>query len=417
MRSGLFLPAISLLLALLPAAAAQAMPLDEAIDAALARDEGFNVLHARVAALNESAVADVALPDPELFLGAEGIPIDDPIGSDMMTMYMIGVRQQWPAGQTRRLSGERSLSQAHVLESELRARRLEIEREVRRAWLDWAAAVATRTIAEQGLDALDEMLNLAQSRYRAGSARQRDVDQARLERSLQAGRILDRITRVEDAASNLARWTGEWPDANGTPQLPDWPPPRNPNDLTDRLARHPIVEAEARRGDTGRIEVELARQAYRPMWMVEAGYGHQRGSDPMGGRMSDKFFGMVSMSLPLFTGNRQDRRVAAAEAEFDARVHQHQLRLQEWQGRLGGQIAALRNQQQRLELLEEIILPEAERTLESTLRAYRSDQATFDELVRARLAELDQRITVIETRLAWLRARTELAWLTAEEDL
>lgn len=131
--------------------------------------------------------------------------------------------------------------------------------------------------------------------------------------------------------------------------------------------------------------------------------------------MSDKLFGMVSMSLPLFTGNRQDRRLAAAEAEADARIHQRHYRLQEWEGNLRRQLAALANQQRRLQLLEETILPQSERTLESTLQAYRSDRASFDELVRARLAELDQRISIIETRLAWLQARAELAWLIAEE--
>ena len=408
---------ISAVILLIPWTCIQAMELDHAIERALERDAGLQALHSRSVASHERAPAEAALPDPELFLGVEGVPIQDPLGSDMMTMYMLGVRQQWPAGDTRRLSGERSLAEARVLEADWQARRLEIQRDVRLAWLEWVAAIHTRKIAEQGVAALDEMVDLTESRFRAGTGRQRDVDQARLERSLQAGRVLDRITRVENTASNLARWTGRWPEADQLPDLPDWPLSMSRDEHRDRLARNPAIEAEARRAETGRIEVELARQSYRPMWMIEAGYAHQPGSAPMGGRMSDKFFGMVSMSLPLFTGNRQDRRVAAAEAETDARIHQHRLRLQEWEGRLGTQLAAWNNQKNRLELLEEFIVPEAERTLESTLQAYRSDRASFDELVRARLAELDQRIQTIETRLAWLRARTELAWLSAEEQL
>lgn len=400
---------------LLLSVTASAMELDVALDLALERDAGLSDLKSQRLAVEQQALADAALPDPELFLGAEGIPVNDPFGSDMMTMYMVGVRQQWPAGQTRRLLAERGQSESHVLASRSSARRLEIQREVRLAWLEWVAAVQVSEIAEQGLDALDEMLELATSRFRAGTARQRDVDQARLEHALQAGRILDQITRVEEAASNLARWTGVWPESGSQTELPRWSAPGTSPELTEPLSRHPAIEAETRGIDTGRIEVELARQSYRPMWMVEAGYGHQRGSDPMGGRMSDKLFGMVSISLPLFTGNRQDRRLAAAEAEADARIHQRHYRLQEWEGNLRRQLAALANQQRRLELLEETILPQSERTLESTLQAYRSDRASFDELVRARLAELDQRTTIIETRLAWLRARAELAWLTAEE--
>ncbi len=394
---------------------APAMELELAIDMAIERDAGLQALKSRALAYEEQAPAEAALPDPQLFMGAEGIPVDDPLASDMMTMYMFGIRQEWPAGQTRQLSGERSLSESRVLEAEWHAGRLEIEREVRLAWLDWAAAFHFKSVDEDGLEALDEMLDLAESRFRAGTARQRDVDQARLERSVQARRVIDRMTALEDAASRLARWTGQWPNNDHAPDLPVWDRALPERDDHARLADHPVVEAQALRAETGRIEVELARQSYRPMWMIEAGYGHQRGSDPMGGRMSDKLFGMVSLSLPLFTGNRQDRRVAAAKARADASTHDHRLRLQEWQGRFLNQRAAADNYQRQMELLEDIILPEAELTLESTLQAYRSDRATFDELVRTRLAELEQRIELIETRLAVLRARVELAWLAAED--
>ncbi|MFU8832615.1 MAG: TolC family protein, partial [Wenzhouxiangella sp.] len=286
--------------------------------------------------------------------------------------------------------------------------------EVRLAWLDWAAAAHLIDVAEDGLEAFGSLLELTEARFRAGTGRERDIDQARLERSLLARRIIDARTRLDDAASNLARWTGTLPMERETPAFPAWHAPDSA-DLHQKLTRHPAVEGEVRRIETGRIASELARQSYRPSWMVEAGYGHQRGASATGGRMSDKLFGMVTFSLPLFAANRQDRLVAAADAEVDALNHQHQSRLQEWEGRSRIQLTAIESQRRRLELLEEIILPEARRTVASTFRAYRADQASFDELVRARLSEIDQSIEIIETRHALLRARAELAYLTAEE--
>ena len=53
------------------------------------------------------------------------------------------------------------------------------------------------------------------------------------------------------------------------------------------------------------------------------------------------------------------------------------LRLQEWEGRARNQVTTMKSQQRRLELLDEIILPEARRTLDSTLQAYRTDRATL----------------------------------------
>ena len=139
---------------------APAIELELAIDKAMERDAGLQSLKSRVLATEERAPAEAALPDPQLFMSAEGVPIDDPLASDMMTMYMVGIRQEWPAGQTRRLSRERSLSEGQVLEAEWQARRLEIEREVRLAWLDWAAADHFKSIAEDGLEALDEVFGV-----------------------------------------------------------------------------------------------------------------------------------------------------------------------------------------------------------------------------------------------------------------
>ncbi len=394
----------------------QAVELDRALELALARDEGLNALALRRQSLAENAIAEGALPDPEILLGAQGVPIDDPFGADMMTMYMIGVRQQFPAGQSRQLRRDRGLAESTAMGTDLTARRLEIERQVRLAWLNWAAQAEAIETAEYGLAAFAELVELTEARYRAGTGRQRDVDQARLEQALMARRILDLETRRDEAASALARWIGRLPEDDRSIGLPDWSAAAISDPDSERWRQHPVLVADGQRIEVGRLGTDLARQAYRPMWMVEAGYGHQRGSDPMGmGRQSDKLFAMVSLSLPLFTANRQDRRVAAAEAEHEALVHQRHLRIQEWEGRIREQQTRLDRQQRRFELLDDIILPEAERAVDSTLAAYRTDRASFDELVRARLAEIDQRLELIDTRIAWLEARSELAYLNAEE--
>lgn len=409
-RAGLLM----LLMAWLPIQLA-AMPLDEAVTLALERDAGMEALSARADARDEYAVAAAALPDPEFFLGADGLPLNDPLGADMMTMYMIGLRQQFPPGNSRHLAGDQARTESQAFRTQRRQRQLEVSASVREAWLYWAAASASREVAERGLEAFESLLELTEARFRAGTGRQLDIDKASLERALLARQLLDAQNQVDEAASRLARWLGETPDGPA-PELPAWPPSPDHTHLLERLQSHPALASDQLLIEAGRLGAELERQSYRPMWMIEGGYGHQRGRSPMGmGRQPDRLFAMVSVSLPLFTGNRQDRRVAAAEADVDALVHQRTTRLQDWEGRLRTALRQQNNQQRRLELIEEIILPDARRTLESTLLAYRRDQASFDELVRARLAKIEQQQALIDTRLDWLLARSELAYLIAEE--
>jgi outer membrane protein TolC len=361
-----------------------ASDMNTAVGMALERDEGLQALDQRRLGLKERSVADGALPDPEIMIGAEGVPVTDPFNADMMTMYKVGMRQRFPAGSTRELARERTLHQADGLDADLQARRLDIARQTRLAWLEWATAWQSLELAREAVEAFAELNEITMTRYRAGTGRQRDVDQARMELAMLERRVLVKKTRLDEASSRLTRWTGQQP--SGVPDLPADAemPARNLDELSERLHRHPLLQASDYRIEAGVTDTRLARQAYRPSWMVEAGYAHTRGMDPMTmSRQSDKLFAMVSFSIPLFTANRQDRRLTAARSELEALNHDRGLELQQMQGELDRQHSAWHRLTEQVEWLETRVLSSAEATVESTLSAYRADRATFDELVRA----------------------------------
>ena len=410
------IPGAGLLAALLLPLPALGLPVDTAVERAIARDAGLRVLNERTRGLEQSAIADGALPDPQVTLGAEGLPIDDPLSADMMTMYTIGVRQRFPAGATRRLSGERGATLARAVAIEARARELEVALQTRLAWLGWAAAAESAGRIEAMVEQIEALVELSQRRFAAGTARQQDEAQARLELTLMARRQLDAATDIDEALARLQRWTGPVDFYRGAPELPDWTRPEaGTGDPSRYLADHPELAATRIRVEAGELAADIARQAYRPEWMLEAGYGHQRGSDPMGGRMSDKLFVMASVSLPLFTANRQDRRVDAALAERDAEEAQLKAIEQRLSGELGEQIALRRRLAQRRQLLENDILPQAQDALDATLSAYQADRASFDELIRTRLQLFELELDLIKTRERLLATIARIAALTNED--
>ena len=401
-------------LLLLPVLAA-ALDMDTAVDLAVERDEALKALERRVSSLSEQAVADGALPDPEILLGVEGVPVTDPFDADMMTMYKVGVRQRIPAGQTRSVNRQRTRAMADAVQAEYRARKLNVARQTRQSWLDWTAAAHSLDLARHNHEAFQELVEITEARYRAGTGRQRDINQARLELALFERRIIERQTELDDAASRLQRWTGLMPHHHTTVAFPSWPEPAPDHELKHRLLNHPTLQVDEQRIEVGIHDTRLARQAYRPTWMVEAGYAHQRGTDPMTmSRQSDKLFAMVTFSLPLFTGNRQDRQLAATRDELMALNHDQDLRLQELGGQLSQQLRRWQRNSQHLELIDDTVLAEAETTVDVTFSAYRADRATFDELVRARLALFEQQLARIDVERARHAAAIELAWLTAE---
>ncbi|MEE4639295.1 MAG: TolC family protein [Wenzhouxiangella sp.] len=393
-----------------------ALSIDAAIEQALARDAGLLELERRARALDHLAVADGALPDPELTFGAEGLPIDDPTSADMMTMYRIGLRQRFPAGDSRRLSADRTSAQARAIQADARARSLEVALQTRLAFLDYASARASAERVDAMRAQLAQLVSITQRRFQAGTGRLQDESQALLELALLERRQVDAGTAVDDARARLQRWTGPWNSNSIVDPLPDWSLEPISNEAMDGLlADHPELVAAGIRVDAGDIGAELARQAYRPRWMIEAGYGHQRGKDPSGQRMSDKLFVMGTVSLPLFTADRQDRRVDAALAERDAQQARQALILQRLSGELSQQQALRVRLAERRALLEERILPRAQETVDATLTAYEADRASFDELISARLRQLEIDLDLIETRRRQQAVIARIASLTNKD--
>ncbi|MFW5815894.1 MAG: TolC family protein [Wenzhouxiangella sp.] len=395
---------------------APALTIESAVEQALARDAGLRELDRKAQALGHLAIADGALPDPEVTIGAEGLPIDDPLSADMMTMYRIGVRQRFPAGDSRRLAADRSTTQARAVDADRRARVLEVTLQTRLAWLDWISARASAEQVAAMLEQLGQLVTITQRRFQAGTGRLQDESQALLELALLERRRIDARTAIDEAQARLERWTGPWRLAAAEPSLPRWSLPTQPGEaLSSQLERHPELIAAGIRLKAEELTAELARQAYRPQWMLEAGYGHQRGKDPSGRHMSDKLFAMATISLPLFTANRQDRRVDAALAERDAQQAQAQLIRQRLDGELARQQALQDRLAERLDLLEQRILPRSQKTVDATLSAYESDRASFDELVRARLRQLEIDLDLIETRRRRLGVIARIASLIDKE--
>lgn len=403
--STLFLPATGLTLSI-----------GSAVEQALARDAGLQELERRARALDHLAIADSALPDPELILAAEGLPIDDPLSSDMMTMYRIGLRQRFPAGDSRRLAADRRTAQARAVEADVRARALEVTLQTRLAWLEWTSARASANRVDAMLEQLRQQVSIIQRRFQTGTGRLQDESQALLELALLERRQVDARTAIDDARAQLERWIGPWRPVEIFPRLPEWTlKSTSSEDWQAQLARNPELIAASLRVEAGDINAELARQAYRPKWMLEAGYGHQRGEDPMGRRMSDKLFAMASISLPLFAADRQDRQVDAALAERDAQQAQSHLVMQRLSGELVRQQALKERLAERRELLETRILPRAQATVDATLSAYEADRATFEELISARLRQLEIDLDLIDTRRRQLGVIARIARLTDKE--
>src|SRR5262249_22157180 len=162
-----------------PAMAEPPLSLAEALKVAVGRSQQIVSQRAMVDAAREMSVAGGELPDPKLKLGVENVPTDGPdawtLNRDFMTMSKIGLMQEFPRVEKRRLRSERAQRDAERAPAAVLSATLAVEREAAIAWLGRRyAADAERVIAVQIAEA-ELSVATVMAAYRAGKAPQSEL--------------------------------------------------------------------------------------------------------------------------------------------------------------------------------------------------------------------------------------------------
>jgi outer membrane protein, heavy metal efflux system len=291
------------------------LTLPEAMRLATTDQPLLSARQAVVDAEEQESVAASQLPDPKLSAGLQDLPIDRgeafSVRDDDFTMFSVGLSQDLPRSGKRQLKGERKHLEADVDRLGLETDRRAIVRDTALDWLDVYEAEQSLRLTRQLADESALQVQSLESAYRAGRAAQADWLAAKVETALVGDKVEDGQHHVERMRAALSRWIGDAaqrPLAGDLAGLPE--PEQIPRVLAD-VDRHPLVSGLQKQVDAAQKDVALARQAYQPDFSVEGYFGYRPAyADFVGVR--------VSMDLPFFTAQRQDRNLAAALHQSDA---------------------------------------------------------------------------------------------------
>jgi outer membrane protein TolC len=366
---------------------------------------------AGVIAANEEAARAGALPDPMLTVGIDNLPVTgaDAFDSsaDFMTMKKIGLRQELPARFKREARATFASRQIDEATARSIAETLSVRREAAEAWIDlWAA--------QRELSALLALRSEAALAANLAKARMAGGGSAGDALATQAA-VLDIDNRVEasraeqqSAQAGLARWLGD-SDVQATDDEPDFGslPIREARLLAAVDQSGSLLPASAQ-VESAAAALDMARAETHPDWTVEASYG-QRSA----GR-SDMIMLEVGIGLPLFTRNRQDRGVAAREADYQgALATREDLRRQEL-ARIRADLARWQGLKRQVALHEDSLLPLARDRSTTALASYRAG-GPLQPWLDARRDELDAHLSHAEHLGELGRAWSALAYLLPSE--
>jgi outer membrane protein TolC len=408
---------LALLAAACTATAGQAeLALAEAERLALARDPLIGRFHSLAAANREQAVAEGQLPDPKLRLGALNFPTDSFNRSqEPMTQLLVGVSQSFPPGDTLALKRRQSEQGADLELAQAAERRLAVLRSTRRAWLDLYLQHRSAEVIAKSRGYFEQLRDVTEAHYASGRATQQDVLQAQLELTRLDDRHTLALEAADEARANLESWVG--PDAERPvgAELAPLPAPGEAEALADALAQHPALQAENARISQRRTGSEIAREQYKPGWMLDVSYGNRSGDNPDGSGRADFMSAMVQLDLPLFRDKRQDRRLAASEQQVFAATQARDEKLRELRRMLDAGHAKWRRLGERQALYRERLVPDAESHARAALQAYQAGLSDFSRLMRARIGELDARLEALRLEVERAKVQAELLYLQGGE--
>jgi len=368
---------------------------------------------AALAAARELVPRAGELPDPKLRIGVENLPVNGAdrfrYDADFMTMRRIGLVQDFPNREKRKLRGERAERERDVEASSLAAQRAGLQREIVLAWLELYFAQQARMPLVELVGELQLQLDTVSAAIAAGRQNTADALALRGAGVAAQDRVIEQDRSIERARYALAAWLGD--DASrplaGPPDTSRFDHP--PTALLANLHEHPDQRVYIEREALARTDAALAANSKKSDWSLEVLYG-QRG--PAFGNMISV---MVSIDLPWEAEKRQDRDLAAkrlladqaqAQIEEARRMHEAELR---------GLYADWQTASVRIERFEKLLQPLARERAAAALAAYRGGRGELGMVLDARRAEAEARLASVQAQLDRARAWAKLNFLLPHE--
>nr|WP_244813442.1 TolC family protein [Vibrio sp. B1FLJ16] len=379
------------------------------ISLALSNDGSRRQFYGQSEAMRETGVANATLMDPKLKVGVGGLPVDSfKFDEDPMTNISVGLMQQFERGSTLELQQKKANQQADGLSLQVHARELDVANSITQLWLELGYQQKAEHIMLENRRLMKEMENFIQTNYSIGKSEAQDLLNAQLQVSKLDEKLQANSQMQRRLTAQLSEWLGsDWlistsqqdrSRLSASNQL-KWDLLNQKlstgTDTTkhyQQLNEHPMVKMADVSISTNETQVEIAEQAYIPQFGVEVAYAYRQSGNMRGEPASDLVSAYLTMDIPLFTGNRQDKNLAAAQYQVGAARSQKDTLLTQMNAKVNTLLVDRANLTQRLERYQSTLLPQVNARIRAVERGYQNNTAQFNDVIMASTDELALRL-------------------------
>ncbi len=375
------------------------LTIEKAVAIALSLDDpSVAALNAQAKSMADQAVAASQLPDPQVKFGVANLATDSfKLSQEAMTNMQFGVHQTFVSGAKRKYARERKQGESQALLHQAKAHALIIALSVRKLWLKLYYLEQKLQLVTEKQSQLHSLHQAEERHFTNNNGTTHMIFAMDAEIALLADNLGDIAQKQDYTRVLIARYVGE---ENAKRSLmgsyENIPPPNPQQTLSENLITHPVLLTEQALIKASAKGVALAKQDYKPNWGLDVGYGLRSG-----GR-ADIATALITMDVPLFTGQRQDKNLSAAQKAKVAAEYRLQSKLRDMSRDMKASFAIWQRSSKRIDLFNRVILKRTHEATVASENAFANSSTDFTEVIRTHLSELDARIK-LET-IKWERA-------------
>jgi len=393
--------------------------LDSLINQALLVSPKLKMLKAKYNASESRIEVNSNLPDPMLTLGLMNLPTNSfSFTQEPMTGKIVGLSQAFPFPGKLGSVADVAEKDAEIVTKEISDSENEIKKIISQNYWELVFVRKAIDVANESKVLLKDIAEVVRANYSVSKASQQNL----LKVELEITNITDRIEELKSKEKSIVSMINAQllKDAQSdiyTNDLPSIEYLRITQDKLDSLAKsyRPFLEGIQLAKQKAELMKDLAEYDYYPNFNLSLQYSFRDKIEKTNMPLDDFFSVMVGLSIPLNYGGKVTAKVEEAEAMQNMYEEQYQASLQMLNGTFGSSIAKLNTLQERIKLIEEALLPQAQQTYSASLSSYQVAQIDFINVVDAQNKLYQVETNLYRLKSEYLKEINEIEFLTGTE--
>ena len=405
------------LLSLMPFAVfAQQNMLDSLINYAVSVSPKLKMLQSKYSAAENRININSNLPDPMLTLGLMNLPTNSfSFTQEPMTGKIIGLSQAIPFPGKLGSIADVSEKGAGIVKQEIDDARNEIVKNVAQNYYELIFVRKSIDVANENLKLLNEIAKVVRTSYTVAKASQQNLFKVELEIT----NLKDKIDELKNKENSIKAMINaqllrsqDIPVSTGS--LPVIQYFKFSQEELDSLAvqNRPFLTGIRLAKQKAELQEKLEKYDYYPNFNVSVQYTQRDRIAKTNTPLTDFASFMVGISLPLNYGGKVSSKVEENEATQDMYQEQYNLSLQMLNSNFGTAISRLNSLQDRIKLVEQAQLPQAQQTYSASLSGYQVGQIDFINVIDSQKKLYQVETNLYRLKTNYLKEIEELKFLT-----